>query len=112
MDGGAMDNPSTANSEKPLEPVLFARIGWMKYYNGPMIGDERPIGGGKYTKIGVGNEAFNFHGIDGRLFGYFQPQMQASKIKLERIVPGADGDVLKGVLVVWVHKMTQNAHLK
>src|ERR1022692_4358617 len=22
----------------------------MKYYNGPMTGDERPIGGGKYTK--------------------------------------------------------------
>jgi hypothetical protein len=84
------------------EPVLFARIGWMKYYNGPISGDERPRGGGKYNKTGVGNEAFNFHEIDKQLFGYFQPQMQASKIKLERIVPGTHGDVLKGILVVFV----------
>jgi hypothetical protein len=84
------------------EPVLFARIGWMKYYNGPIIGDEKPRGGGKYNKTGVGNEAFNFHVIDGRLFGYFQPQMQASKINLARIVPGTHGDVLNGVLVLFI----------
>ena len=84
------------------QSVLFARIGWMKYYNGPLIGDEKRRGGGKYTKIGVGHEAFNFHEIGGQLFGFFQPQMQASKIKLERIVPGTHGDVLNGVLVVFV----------
>ncbi len=50
----------------------------------------------------MGNEAFNFHEIGGQLFGYFQPQMQASKIKLERIVPGTHGDVLNRVLVVFV----------
>src|SRR6266550_8499147 len=50
MDGGAMDNPSTANPEKPLEPVLFARIGWMKYYNGPMTGDERQEGAASITR--------------------------------------------------------------
>jgi hypothetical protein len=84
------------------EPVLFARIGWMKYYNGPITGDERPKGGGKYNRTEIGNEAFNFHAIDGRLFGYFQPQMQASKIRLERIVPGTQGASLKNVLVVFV----------
>jgi hypothetical protein len=88
--------------ESTLPPVLFARTGWMKYYNGPMAGDERPREGGKYNKTGLGHEAFNFHEIDGQLFGYFQPQMQASKIKLERIVPGTHGDVLNGVLVVFV----------
>lgn len=92
--------PSSSSKLKQL--VLFARIGWMKYYNGPITGDERPRGGGKYNKTGVGNEAFNFHQIGSRLFGYFQPQMQSSKIKLERIVPGAQGDVLNGVLVVFV----------
>ena len=97
-----MDNPNPAYSEKLSEPVLFARIGWMKYYNGPMMGDERPKGGGKYNKTGVGNEAFNFHEVGGRLFGYFQPQMQASKIKLERIVPGTHGDELTGVIVVFI----------
>jgi hypothetical protein len=84
------------------QPLLFARIGWMKYYNGLLRGDEKPRGGGKYNKTGVGNEAFNFHDLRGRLLGYFQPQMRASKIKLERIVPGTKGNVLNGVLVVFV----------
>lgn len=97
-----MDNPSPTHPQEPSEPVLFARIGWMKYYNGPMAGDERPRGGGKYNKTGVGNEAFNFHKVSSRLFGYFQPQMQASKIKLERIVPGTHEDALAGVLVVFI----------
>jgi hypothetical protein len=101
MDGGLMSSLSPATSKNP-EPVLFARTGWMKYYNGPMTGDERPRGGGKYNKTGMGHEVFNFHSIGGRLFGYFQPQMQASKIKLERIVPGTRGDVLNGVLVIFV----------
>ena len=53
------------------EPIVFARIGWMKYYNGPQADDERPKGGGKYTETGVGHEVFNFKTIDGQLFGYF-----------------------------------------
>jgi hypothetical protein len=93
---------SQASLGKLKPPVLFARIGWMKYYNGPLIGDEKPMGGGKYTKTGLGHEAFNFHEIGGRLFGFFQPQMQALKIRLERVVPGTHEDVLKGVLVVFV----------
>ena len=94
--------PQNPVSSQPTEPVLFARIGWMKYYNGPMTGDEKPRGGGKYTKTAIGHEAFNFHEIRGRLFGYFQPQMLASKIKLERIVPGTHGDSINGVLVIFV----------
>jgi hypothetical protein len=97
-----MENSSPATFTKLSGPVLFARIGWMKYYKGPMIGDERPRGGGKYNKTGTGHEAFNFQEIGGQLFGYFQPQMQASKIKLERIVPGTTGAMLKGVLVIFI----------
>jgi hypothetical protein len=97
-----MNRSSTATSKSRSEPVLFTRIGWMKYYNGPLTGDERPKGGGKYNKTGVENQAFNFHKVGGQLFGRFQPQMQASKIKLQRIVPGTQGDVLNGVLVVFV----------
>jgi hypothetical protein len=83
-------------------PVLFARTGWMKYYSGPQVGDERPRRGGKYTEVNVGHEAFNFKDINGKLFGYFQPQMQASTIALERIAPGRIGDSLRGVLVIFV----------
>jgi hypothetical protein len=66
-------------------PVLFARIGWMKYYNGPQSGDEKPTGGGKYNKANLGHEVFNFHEISGQLFGYFQPQMRTQRIALERV---------------------------
>jgi hypothetical protein len=97
--GANFNIPALQNQKQPL---LFARIGWMKYYNGPLIGDEKPRGGGKYTKTGLGHEVFNFHEIGGQLFGFFQPQMQASKIKLERIVPGTHEDVLNGILIVFV----------
>src|SRR5437660_4072038 len=97
-----MENSDLATFRNLSGSVLFARIGWMKYYRGPMIGDERPRGGGKYNKTGTGHEAFNFQEIEGRLFGYFQPQMRASKIKLERIVPGTTDEMLKGVLVVFI----------
>jgi hypothetical protein len=55
--------------------VLFARIGWMKFYGGPVPGDERPIGGGGYNKSEVGHELYNFQETDGHLYGYFQPTM-------------------------------------
>jgi hypothetical protein len=38
--------------------VLFARVGWMRFYNGPMPGDERPGGGGSYNKEHIGAEAY------------------------------------------------------
>jgi len=84
------------------EPVLFARIGWMTYYCGPQPGDEKPQRGGKYTRTALGHEAFNFSPIRGRLYGYFQPQMQASGIQLERIEPTCSVDALNGVTVIFV----------
>jgi hypothetical protein len=90
--------------------VLLARIGWMKRYKGQQADDERPIGGGGYTKDELGHETFNFLPIGDKVLGYFQPQMQPpdsreahpSTIRLEKIEPGFSGDVLKNVLVVFV----------
>lgn len=53
------------------EPLLVARIGWMRYYAGPQTGDERPRRGGKPTLTNVGHEAFNFKSVNDKLFGYF-----------------------------------------
>ncbi len=55
--------------------VLFARIGWMRWYKGPQADDEKPIGGGKYNKDSLGHEAFNFREINGQMLGYFQPKI-------------------------------------
>lgn len=89
-----------------VEPVFFARTGWMKYYNGPQIGDERPKRGGKYNKENEGEEIFNFKDINGKLYGYFS-QMRASTIALERIAPGRNGDSVRGVLVIFVATDTE-----
>jgi hypothetical protein len=95
--------------ERGMNLVLFARVGWMRWYRGPQQGDEKPIGGGKYNRDSLGHEAFNFLPINGRVLGYFQPQLQPkerqdtnpSTIALERIQAGFVGGSLTGVLTVF-----------
>jgi hypothetical protein len=88
--------------------VLFARVGWMRFYGGPVPGDERPVGGGRYNKSEIGHEVYNFRETGGRLYGYFQPTMSSHAIALERIDPGAAGkDTLNRVLVVFVARRRQ-----
>lgn len=92
-----------------MELLLFARVGWMRWYRGQQAGDERPIGGGKYNKDSIGHEVYNFLPHKGRMHGYFQPQLQPedrqhnnpSKIALERVKPGFSGNSLKNVLTVF-----------
>jgi hypothetical protein len=88
--------------------VLFARVGWMKHYVGPVPGDEKPLGGGAFNRDNVGLEAYNFRpfGAGARLYGFCQPSIPAdstASIALERIDPSAEGaDRLGDVLVVFV----------
>jgi hypothetical protein len=82
----------------------------MRRYRGPQPSDEKPVGGGSYTKGELGNEAFNFLRLNGEVLGYFQPRLQPlavrsehpSTIALERIEAGFEGEELKGVLAVFV----------
>ena len=93
-----------------INRVLFARIGWMKRYKGQQADDEKPIGGGGYTKNAIGDELFNFLRVGKHVYGDFTPQMQPREkwklhpatIKLERIEPGFTEKTLKDVLVVFV----------
>jgi len=90
--------------------VLFARVGWMRWYKGPRPDDEKPVGGGKYNKTSVGVEAFNFLPLNGEMLGFLQPmlppgatrKMHPSHVALERIQAGFTGDALKNVLTVFV----------
>ena len=83
--------------------VLFARVGWMHFYGGPVPDDERPIGGGRFNNTNIGLEIFNFKDSAGNLYGYFQPTMSSNSVALERIDPKASGaDELDHVVVVFV----------
>jgi hypothetical protein len=89
--------------------LLFARVGWMRWYRGPQAGDEKPVGGGKYNKESLGHEAYNFLPLNGKLLGYFQPKLAPSALQstvpstiaLERIKAGFTGESLKNVLTVF-----------
>jgi hypothetical protein len=75
----------------------------MQFYNGPVPGDERPVGGGSYNKSKIGHEIYNFREANGRFYGYFQPTMSSQTVALERIDPrAADKNKLNSVLVVFV----------
>lgn len=91
----------------PTRKMLFARVGWMRFYSGPIPGDERPIGGGRYNQSKIGHEVYNFREANGKLYGYFQPSMQTHAIALERIDSTAgDKNVLRHTLVVFVAPRT------
>jgi hypothetical protein len=68
--------------------VLFARIGWMKFYAGAI--DEKPVGGGSYTKEHIGSELFNFKPVGPFLYGFAKGGSRTSAFNLKRIDPGAD----------------------
>ena len=85
--------------------VVFARVGWMTFYDGQRPDDEKPKAGGKWNKDHIGHEVFNFKYVDGKCLGHFEPPgkiMLDKKINLGRIAANASGDSLKGVLVVFV----------
>ena len=92
------------------QKVLFARVGWMRWYRGVSEDDPRPVGGGAFTKKALGKERFNFLNIGGQAFGYFQPQLQPkerrkdnpSSINLGKIEIGFKGNLLKDVLVIFI----------
>src|SRR5664279_5267404 len=98
------------NSQGPR--VLFARVGRMHFYNGPVPGDERPVGGGRYNKTKIGHEVYNFRETNARLFGYFQPTMSSHAVALERIDPiAADANKLNRVLVVFVSRRPEGGQV-
>ncbi len=81
--------------------VLFVRIGWMKFYAGAI--DEKPVGGGSYTKEHIGSELFNFRPVGRFLYGFAKGGSRESAFNLKRIDPRAGkSDELDQVTVVFV----------
>ncbi len=91
---------------RAVQKVLFSRIGWMKYYDGPnpKKDDLRPISGGSFNKKNQGTERFNFRKCGRKFYGFVQPQVRSRKLNLERIAPGApaNSNSISGVLLIFV----------
>lgn len=95
-------NSRKTSEIKPIsQSVLFARIGYMEYYQGAND-EDIPIGGGSFNKENTGFEACNFLDINGKVYGYYQPSMNSGKVNLERINPTSKNlDKLDDVLVIF-----------
>ncbi len=85
-----------------MDRILFARIGWMKYYSGSQAGDEKPIGGGSYNVEDVGGEINNFREKDGKVYGGFSLAHRSQRLKLEKIDPAIDAERLDNVLLIFI----------
>jgi hypothetical protein len=90
--------------EHKLEtPVLFAKIGWMNFYNGPRAGDLKPLGGGRNNRTNFGHEGFNFRQHGNRLLGFVKTPAQGGRLALQKIDPSAvTGSRIRGATVVFV----------
>lgn len=90
--------------------LVFARVGYMKYYAGPQKGDEKPKHGGSYTNDEIGHEVYNFKPAGNHVYGYFQPYLRhetdkPTTLNLGRIDPSArDAESIDDVLVVFVSR--------
>jgi len=88
--------------------VLFARVGYMKFYSGPQTGDEKPRHGGAYNVDNIGYELYNFKPAGGYVYGFFQPYQKRetdkpTSLNLKRIDPTARvADSINDVLVIFV----------
>lgn len=90
-----------------VEPIIFARIGWMKFYEGERDDDPRPIGGGSYNKDHAGAELRNFLVREhGQVFGFVHTGMKhkLDGLNLKRIDPTVEtaAGLLHGIQVVFL----------
>lgn len=84
-----------------IERILFARIGWMKFYRGQQSDDDRPIGGGAWNEEHVGHELENFLPDGLALFGFVESGGKG--VNLHRIELNTSGGAeLDDVTVIWV----------
>ncbi|WP_190285273.1 DUF3883 domain-containing protein [Clostridium sp. JN-1] len=81
-----------------MQPILFFNTAWMDFYEG--INENTEIyGGGSYVeKYGYGHEIYNFKKINGKVYGYVQPN---GRNNLERLGVSKDAEKISGVLLIF-----------
>lgn len=83
---------------KPHSPVVFARTGWMVWYN-YSLERHAPIGGGSYNDNDIGSEVNNFRPYGKSLYGFARVS-DRSGFNRRRVDPSCTRDAIEGVLVL------------
>jgi hypothetical protein len=81
--------------------VLFARIGWMRFYKGAIPGDDRLFGGGAYNEGKIGSEVSNFADLDGKLYGFVQTSGDLG-VNIHRLGGAGGAQWLRNALVIFI----------
>jgi len=90
--------------------VLFARIGWMRFYRS-IRPDNEPIGGGSYNEENTGSEVANFFPWQGRVYGFFRTPL-GSRLNFRRIGRNArDAEALEGVLLIFIGRRAEGGQV-
>ena len=85
--------------------ILFANIGWMKYYQGKQDYDKIHLGG--HYPNERKHETFNFMPINGRYYGFVWPNGKMSIQDIDKDCEDAT-DRVENVLVIWTATHPQN----
>lgn len=88
-------------------PILYCRIGYMKYYKGQQIGVDEIRDGGSYNEKNIGHEVYNFENYDGKYYGYVQPDgpnnddKSSNNLGIYNLGASKKDEYIDGVTVVW-----------
>ncbi len=84
-------------------PMLFAKVGWMKLYDGPHPDDPKPIGGGGNNRTNFGHEGFNFRRQGDVLLGFVAAPARGGHLDLQKIdTSPVTRNRIRGATVVFV----------
>lgn len=83
-----------------MTKIVFCNTSWMRKYQGNPEEDRPRRGGAWVEDNGWDHAMLNFLPERGYCYGFVQTK--GDRLNLKRIAPGAEGDRLDGVLVVWV----------
>lgn len=89
-------------------PILYCRIGYMKYYKGQQIGIDEIRDGGSFNKGNVGHEVYNFENYDGKYYGYVEHK---GDMDIEYYGANKSDKYADGITIVWIARKRINENV-
>lgn len=89
-------------------PILYCRIGYMKYYKGQQIGVDEIRDGGSYNEKNIGHEVYNFENYDGKYYGYVEHR---GEMNIDYFGVDKSEEYVDGVTVIWIARKRKNENV-